>query len=161
MAKRGIRVPLSNDPVRPCGKCTVCCTVLAIDELDKPLNTPCPHLAPEGGCGQYEQRPHACRAFDCVWRKGLGTSRARPDRSGVMFMTSDDGNAVVALVLPGHHNAWRRGEIKDIVDWHVDHGVPVFVVDDGQRHTLMPGKSHMPDALLDRLKQWFEESRLG
>ena len=50
---------------RKCGACTLCCTALAVPELDKPNGVPCKHLTPEG-CGIYEDRPPSCRAFECA-----------------------------------------------------------------------------------------------
>ncbi len=69
-----------------CDQCTVCCTVMAAQELAKPFYAKCEHLV-ERGCGVYEQRPQCCRDFVCAWAAGLmGSNNAwRPDRSGLLF----------------------------------------------------------------------------
>jgi hypothetical protein len=69
-----------------CDECTVCCTVMAAQELGKPFYAKCEHLV-ERGCGIYEQRPQCCRDFVCSWAAGLmGSNNSwRPDRSGLLF----------------------------------------------------------------------------
>ena len=52
---------------RQCGKCTMCCTILGVDELTKPPDTKCQHCAPGKGCSIYERRPISCRGFYCQW----------------------------------------------------------------------------------------------
>ena len=39
---------------RECGACSLCCTVLRVDELRKLGGTPCVHQRAGGGCGIYE-----------------------------------------------------------------------------------------------------------
>ena len=71
---------------RTCGDCTACCTVLAVDELRKPMRWACDHVAC-GGCRVYDARPQSCRHFNCQWLLGeiSGDDSARPDRLGVLF----------------------------------------------------------------------------
>lgn len=77
-------------PVRKCGPCTACCTVMAVHELEKDLYEPCPHLCAKG-CGIYADRPASCRTFECQWLRGLlevdGSidPALRPDACGVIF----------------------------------------------------------------------------
>jgi hypothetical protein len=87
---------------RTCGECTACCTTLQVVELNKPINTPCPHCT-TGGCGIYVSRPPTCRVWSCEWwlgRLGL-TDAQRPDKLGLMF-TFDPGSPLIAYeLLPG------------------------------------------------------------
>ena len=55
-----------------------------MNELDKPLNTPCVHLAPIG-CGIYESRPQSCRDYDCAWLHGHFSEEQRPDKTGIVW----------------------------------------------------------------------------
>ena len=55
---------------RQCGKCTMCCTLMGVDEpphLTKPPNTKCQHCVSGKGCTIYEHRPDMCRGFYCQW----------------------------------------------------------------------------------------------
>jgi hypothetical protein len=78
---------------RTCGDCTLCCTVLGVDELQKPPGTSCQHLLQIGqvgeapqGCSIYGQHPESCRAYACLWRTGgIRDEELRPDRIGVIF----------------------------------------------------------------------------
>ena len=55
-------------PGRSCGKCSMCCKLLHIIELEKPANQWCKHCKPGyGGCSIYETRPSICRSFACGW----------------------------------------------------------------------------------------------
>ena len=74
---------------RSCGPCSACCTTLGVEELNKPRDTPCPHLAGPGTCGIYETRPPSCQTYSCLWLLGHieGDERRRPDQLGVIFDT--------------------------------------------------------------------------
>jgi Fe-S-cluster containining protein len=53
---------------RQCGKCSLCCKLLHVVELDKPANQWCGHCKPgKGGCTIHETRPHICRSYFCGW----------------------------------------------------------------------------------------------
>lgn len=57
-------------PGRSCGKCSLCCNMLAVAEIDKPANVWCKHCQPgraEGGCTIHESRPTICRGYYCGW----------------------------------------------------------------------------------------------
>src|SRR3972149_5297932 len=76
------KLPLAY--MRACEDCTVCCTVVGIQELNKPPHVPCTNLASKG-CGIYETRPPVCAGFDCLWRLNQMAQKDRPDLLGVMF----------------------------------------------------------------------------
>ncbi len=55
---------------RQCGKCTMCCTILGVDDpphLTKPPDVKCQHCTPGKGCMIYERRPRKCQNFYCQW----------------------------------------------------------------------------------------------
>jgi hypothetical protein len=55
-------------PGRSCGKCSMCCKLLHVIELNKPANKWCEHCRPGyGGCSIYDTRPSICRDFGCGW----------------------------------------------------------------------------------------------
>ena len=73
-----------------------------MNELDKPLNTPCIHLA-QVGCGIYESRPQSCRDYDCAWLHGHFGTDDRPDKTGIVWsfeqIDSFDGLLVHAMLM--------------------------------------------------------------
>lgn len=88
---------LSPDPERArraasrsCGPCSLCCSVLRVDELAKPAGRDCVHqrrvgvdpAAPAGGCAIHETRPGICRAYACLWLQGGLEDDERPDETG-------------------------------------------------------------------------------
>ena len=53
---------------RACGKCSLCCRLLGVKELEKPKNVLCKHCKGNGGgCGIYDARPEVCRKWFCQW----------------------------------------------------------------------------------------------
>jgi uncharacterized protein len=53
---------------RRCGTCSLCCKLPYVRELNKPIDTWCPHARPgHGGCAIYPERPPRCRDFICGW----------------------------------------------------------------------------------------------
>ncbi len=90
---------------RSCGPCSLCCSVLRVDDLEKPAGMNCRHqlgvpagdpdeamiadgsqpspIGPvAGGCGIYHDRPSICRAYQCLWRQGGLEDDERPDETG-------------------------------------------------------------------------------
>lgn len=124
---------------RQCGDCTLCCKVMAIEELAKPANTWCPHCKPGRGCGIYPGRPTECRDFGCVWlvNELLG-EHWKPSKSKLVLTTSEDGLEV--RCDPGFPDAWRkqpyRNELKEMAvsGEALDMTLVVIV---GQRMTLV------------------------
>lgn len=93
-----------DEPIgdRTCGECTICCYIMKVtDTLNKPNYEDCKHLVQigtttskangSGGCQIYNERPKPCREFECLWRSGhYGIESDRPDKSGVMFVLSNE-----------------------------------------------------------------------
>ena len=79
-----------GDPIRECGSCSACCTVMGVPEIGKGTYEGCEHLC-DVGCGIYAERPGSCRTFECQWLRGMlevdGTidTAMRPDSCGVIF----------------------------------------------------------------------------
>lgn len=67
---------------RSCGACSLCCTVLRVDELGKRAGHDCSHQRGDKGCGIYETRPAICRGYQCLWRQGGLEDDERPDMIG-------------------------------------------------------------------------------
>jgi hypothetical protein len=58
----------TQETVRACGACSLCCKLLPIAALGKPHDQWCTYCRPgNGGCTIYESRPQTCRSFACNW----------------------------------------------------------------------------------------------
>lgn len=94
---------------KSCGPCTLCCKLLAVGELGKPMSQWCAHLKPGAGCGIYETRPHSCRTFECVWLMDPEMPhRFRPDQTKVVLDQDPEGLWLIARCDPANPTAWRR-----------------------------------------------------
>jgi hypothetical protein len=93
---------------RACGTCTMCCKLLAIEPLNKPLDRWCAHCKPGAGCGIYDTRPLECRTFFCGWMTDLGFGPEwRPDRAKFLLALEASGHVVVHCDASAP-TAWRR-----------------------------------------------------
>src|SRR3569833_40179 len=104
------------DSARACGSCTLCCKVMAIDELAKPAGTWCPNCSVGSGCRVYGAHPPSCRAFTCQWlvQPGLPDSY-RPDRVKVVLALQEPGPVLVAHCDPATPVAWKREPIYSLL----------------------------------------------
>lgn len=106
--------PPAQLPGRVCGGCTLCCTLLRVDELRKLGGTKCAQLrqAPEGpGCSIHEKRPRICRAYACLWLSGGLDEGDRPDRLGAVLDLVSEGHTArlrVHEAVPGAYDASPR-----------------------------------------------------
>ena len=89
-------------PGRECGACRQCCITTDIVEIGKKAGEPCRHLVDQG-CGIYENRPEACRAFECGWKTNPKyRADERPDAVGIMVMGLGLGDSAPVLGMwPG------------------------------------------------------------
>jgi hypothetical protein len=116
---------------RACGDCTLCCKVMAIEEIAKPDGQWCRHCEPGRGCLVYETRPAECRGFNCLWLvdERFG-AHWKPSRSKIVLTTSVDG--IEIRCDPGFPDAWRRepfrSEIGRLAASGSVHDVTVLVI---------------------------------
>ena len=94
---------------RSCGSCSLCCKVIGIEALDKPVGHWCPHAKPGRGCAIYHQRPGECRDFSCLWLDNdrLG-EEWKPSRSKIVLYRMDEGRRLVAHVDANAPGVWRQ-----------------------------------------------------
>ena len=106
--------------MRQCGPCTLCCTILAVKEIDKPAGVKCKHLT-DKGCGIYETRPEECRRYYCLWAdpkaEGLTPEWGRPDRTGLILNSAGPdlnakGAAINVFRVPGGSEYWGQKLLK-------------------------------------------------
>jgi hypothetical protein len=100
------------DKGRACGGCTMCCKVLGITELQKPVGKWCPHCDIGKGCKIYNSRPNECRTFMCGWLVDDRFSDMwKPDRSKMVITPAKD--TIEIRCDPGLPTAWRAKEYHD------------------------------------------------
>jgi hypothetical protein len=104
---------------KTCGDCTLCCKVMAIEELAKPVASWCPHCKPGRGCLIYRDRPGECRSFSCLWLVNeLLDQHWKPSKSRFVLTTSEDG--IEIRCDPGFPDAWRKEPYRsEIREWAV------------------------------------------
>jgi len=104
---------MSSPPApRDCGPCTLCCKVMAVDEIEKVAGAWCAHCAKGAGCAIYETRPQSCRAFSCAWlRHPELPHNLRPDLTRVVLAFDNNATRLIASCDPAHPMAWRREPI--------------------------------------------------
>ena len=99
---------------RQCGKCTMCCTVLGVDEpphLTKPPDTKCQHCVPGEGCMIYERRPRKCQNFYCQWLLDPTLDDLwYPLTAKIVIVPGSDGSntELVFEVDPQRPDSWLR-----------------------------------------------------
>lgn len=116
---------------KACGDCTLCCKIMAIEELAKPMGSWCEHCRPGRGCLIYADRPTECQAFGCLWLvNDLLGPRWKPSKSRFVLTTSEDG--IEVRCDPGFPDAWRKEPFRsEIRQWAVageTHDVTVIVM---------------------------------
>lgn len=124
-----------------CGSCTMCCKIMAVDELAKPKFEWCKHCDVGVGCKIYhdKDKPESCDAFKCLWlqTQGAGPGVAlpaamRPDRSKVVLHMTPDNKGIVAKTDPANPLAWAENLMAQFLGT-MSETVPVLV-DTGKRY---------------------------
>jgi len=104
--------PAPSPPAKSCGSCSLCCKVMRIDELEKPMGAWCPNFKAGVGCAIYADRPASCRGFHCMWLlHPTMPDSVRPDRCKVVLEVDHEGRRILARADPAHPGAWRQEPI--------------------------------------------------
>lgn len=93
---------------RACGTCNLCCSVLEIAPLAKPVGDLCRHALPGNGCAIHGAHPEVCKGFHCEWirRPDLGDEWF-PATAHFLLRLSPDGRSISVDVDADHPDAWR------------------------------------------------------
>jgi hypothetical protein len=101
-------------PGRSCGKCSLCCKLLHVVELNKPAGKWCKHCRPgrpEGGCTIHETRPPICRGYACGWLMSNTVSEDwyPPISHMVLSLAPLDGILTCTVTVdPNFSGMWKR-----------------------------------------------------
>jgi hypothetical protein len=116
---------------RECGECSLCCTVLRVDELDKLGGVTCEHVLAHGGCRIHPTRPGICRGYRCLWLRGGLELDDRPDRLGAVVDILTEGHTTRLSIQEAHAGAFDASpRLHEIVDRYRG-SMPVRLVEAG------------------------------
>jgi hypothetical protein len=95
-------------PGRDCGSCTMCCKVLAIEALGKPMGKWCAQCAIGSGCRIYAERPRECRDYYCAYLTWPDVADYWwPSKSKMVLDVDPSGEWLRAHVDPARADAWK------------------------------------------------------
>jgi hypothetical protein len=105
-------------PGRTCGSCMLCCTVMQVEELNKPSGQKCGYAVAGSGCTIRETRPRSCRRFFCGWRLDPNIdSLWKPEICGFVLTISLRYSSLLVMVDPAKPFAWKMqpylGRLKE------------------------------------------------
>ena len=141
-------------PVRQCGSCTSCCTLLEVTDVGKSMNEWCKHCDAGKGCAIYDDRPQMCRSFSCAWLQGHLNDEWFPEKSGMVVHFSQD--AVNVQVDPSYPDRWRQEPyFSKLCEWSLNgirmmngnRGYATLIVA-GPDKFLLLGRTVVPDPTL-------------
>ena len=117
-------------PGRACGDCTMCCKLLAIEALRKPVGAWCAHCDAGKGCRIYDGRPQECRDYYCAYLTWPDVAEAwRPSRSKIILDFDPTGQSLRAHVDPGRPGAWKAEPYySQLKRWAARSGAGQFLV---------------------------------
>lgn len=154
-------------PGRACGTCTLCCKVLPIRALQKPIGRWCAHCKPGAGCTIHDTRPDECRGFFCMWliEPRLGPEW-KPEKSKLVITGDATGRNLQIRCDPGFPQAWRQEPYHSVIrKWAIgaraEKGVITVTV--GMNATVIAPEGEFPLGVMeenDRIYLDFSGTRL-
>lgn len=151
----GFQTPVTRPvaPLRECGSCTSCCTLLEVEAVGTSVNEWCKHCEAGKGCTIYDDRPQMCRSFSCAWLQGHLGDEWFPETSGLVVHFSQD--AVNVQVDSNTPDRWRQEPyFSKLCEWSLNGirrtGNPGYatLVAVGYDKFLLLGRTIVPDPTL-------------
>jgi Fe-S-cluster containining protein len=129
LKEKGMILHTSQDKLRDCGDCHICCIFPGINVLNKPPRQTCHNLDCNGRCSIYEKRPEPCEVFQCSWRLGNFSENYRPNKTGILvtWLLKDDNLAATVMV---DQKTVNEDALQDIVSELVKAKINFVVVDE-------------------------------
>ncbi len=130
-------------PGRACGNCTMCCKLLRIEELDKPVGEWCRHCDIGKGCRIYDSRPEPCRGFNCGYLTlPMVGEHWFPAKSRMIVYPAPDGKRISIVVDQARALVWREEPyFSEIIAWArhgATRGIDVVVLAGGRGYAVTP-----------------------
>jgi Fe-S-cluster containining protein len=131
---------LASDPererraaARACGSCSLCCTILRVDELGKRAGVDCIHQRRGpgvlAGCAIHEMRPPICRGYRCLWLQGGLEDDERPDRTGGIVDLEATGAGVRLAIRESRRGAFDESPPLQAIAERYRDQMPVRISD--------------------------------
>jgi Fe-S-cluster containining protein len=120
---------VTEDGGRVCGPCSLCCTVLRVDELAKLGGRDCLHQRPQGGCRVHARRPAVCRAYRCAWLGGAFETGDRPDALRAVLDLVPRGGIVHLVVRQAEEDALEASPRLQAIVGEMRESLPVEIRD--------------------------------
>jgi len=105
-----------------CGECSLCCKLMGVSSINKPVNRWCRHCT-KPGCGIYHDRPRDCQDYACIWlqsHEGEGLSHIepmalelKPSVCGGILDVTKDGESLLVHMNVGVD--YRKGELGQFI----------------------------------------------
>ncbi len=155
-------VPLSEEQ-RTCGACSLCCSVLRVDELSKPAGVDCEHQLAEGGCAIHATRPAICRAYHCLWLSGGLEEADRPDQLGAILDLQTVGFETRLSIQEARGGAYEASPRLQAIVEQYRASMPVRLVEAGRFDDPdRPYRVWLPDGVEQRVEgEWRTITRPG
>ncbi len=129
---------LGNDPERErrasrrsCGTCSLCCTVLRVDELAKPAGHDCVHQRGRSGCAIHSTRPSICRGYRCLWLQGGLEDDERPDATGGIVDLETTGVGLRLAIREARPGSFDASPALQSIAERFRASMPVRITDTG------------------------------
>ncbi len=116
---------------RSCGTCSLCCTILRVDELAKPAGRDCVHQRGQDGCAIHATRPPICRAYRCLWLQGGLEDDERPDRTGGVVDLETTGVGLRLAIREAQPGAFDGSPALQAIAERYRASMPVRITDTG------------------------------
>ncbi len=124
---------VGGNSARTCGDCSLCCTVLRVDELGKLGGVDCVHQNRRGpGCSIHPRRPGICRAYRCLWLSGGLDAGDRPDHLGAVLDVVAEGPLVRLEIRESKAGCFDRSQRLAFIAEQYRESMPVRITDVGE-----------------------------
>jgi hypothetical protein len=104
-------VSTAEVPGRACSGCTLCCSVLGIVELKKPVFKICKYSVIGKGCKIYDMKPATCSGFLCTYRTSASVPEYwHPKICGMVLHSETAGqNSMLSIICSsGAKHRWKK-----------------------------------------------------
>jgi hypothetical protein len=152
---------------RTCSGCTLCCSLLGIVELQKPVFTICKHCVIGKCCKIYEVKPQECTDFLCSYRLSLEVAEYwNPKVCGMVLHRETNGETDMISIMCSNSakHRWKEepywSDIKRMAAVsHVQRGGYVRIIRKGKPVLIINPKTFETHAVgnlkgMAALPQW-------